>query len=204
MRALMLIANAFMIPVFLLNLLGGVVGGVWLAALGDWGSIGWGVGAMAVGGFAVSIALLPGVLLAGPAVLCINKGWNVPAYGLLLLSNSYTSAVMAAWCLGTLLFFGGRATTDSAIPLLLWSYSVGTGVWTWLARKDSQGGGGEASLVSAFFLQIAFIIAMTMIYFFRPSVIDIAVAIVVVMGLNVVVAFMSAIGIHRQMRLHSH
>jgi hypothetical protein len=68
------------------------------------------------------------------------------------ISSLYTAALIAAWGIGILYFFASRATAHSIIPLLIWSYGVASGPWSFLASKDQQGGGNEYSAMSTFFL----------------------------------------------------
>lgn len=42
-------------PIMLLNVFGGIVSGIWLAILGQWGSIGVGILIIAVGGFGIRL-----------------------------------------------------------------------------------------------------------------------------------------------------
>ena len=60
------------------------------------------------------------------------------------ISSLYTAALIAAWGIGILAyFFRSRATAHSIIPLLIWSYGVASGPWSFLASKDQQGGGND-------------------------------------------------------------
>ena len=42
MKTVIALLSLLMVPLTIANLLGGVVGGIWLAFLGEWGVIGWG------------------------------------------------------------------------------------------------------------------------------------------------------------------
>src|SRR3546814_1412099 len=74
MKALENLMGAFSVVLVLLNALGGVVAGIWLAILGEWGSIGYGLMFGIGGAMLISFAMLPGMLLAGPAVMMDKKG----------------------------------------------------------------------------------------------------------------------------------
>lgn len=73
MKALENLMGAFSVVLLLLNALGGIVAGIWLAILGEWGSIGYGLMFVIGGGLLISFAMLPGMLLAGPAILFDKK-----------------------------------------------------------------------------------------------------------------------------------
>ena len=48
---ILMLISAIAMPLMLFNMLGGVVGGVWLAFLGEWGKIGIGLACMIGGAF---------------------------------------------------------------------------------------------------------------------------------------------------------
>jgi len=153
------------VPIMILNLLGGIISGIWLAILGEWGEIIRGILFMVVAGFAISIALMPSLLFAGPAAIAIEKGKKLLGMFLGSLSVLYTIALMTIWCIWIMWLFVSSANESSLIPLLIWSYGVALAPWMWLAQKDQQGGGNEFSLFSIFFAQISYIIGMILFFF---------------------------------------
>src|SRR3546814_3081556 len=98
MKALENLMGAFSVVLVLLNALGGVVAGIWLAILGEWGSIGYGLMFGIGGAMLISFAMLPGMLLAGPAVMMDKKGIKSGFYLFGFLSAVYTFGVLTAWC----------------------------------------------------------------------------------------------------------
>lgn len=142
-----------------LNVLGDVISGIWLAAIGQWWAIGIGIIGLFSSHFAISILLTPGTLIALPAAALEQKRRLGLAKLFAGLSSLYTSALIAAWGAGVLLFFGTRAAPNSAVPLLIWSYGVATGPWGFLASKDQQAGGNEYSAMATFFLQVGYVVA---------------------------------------------
>src|SRR3546814_11554160 len=114
MKALENLMGAFSVVLVLLNALGGVVAGIWLAILGEWGSIGYGLMFGIGGAMLISFAMLPGMLLAGPAVMMDKKGIKYGFYLFGFLIAVYTFGVLTAWCLFVLFFFSsceiGRAS----------------------------------------------------------------------------------------------
>ncbi len=62
------------LPIVCLNLLGGIVSGVWLAFLGEWWALGYGLTLLVVSTMGVSFALLPSILLAAPGVYFLARG----------------------------------------------------------------------------------------------------------------------------------
>jgi len=157
--------TALTVPIMLLNLLGGIVSGIWLAILGEWGEIFRGILFMVVAGFAISIALMPSLLFAAPATMAMERGKKFIGALLGSLSVFYTVALITVWCIWVMWLFVNSTTESSLIPLLVWSYGVALGPWMWLAQKDQQGGGNEFSTLTTFFAQAAYILGMIMFFF---------------------------------------
>ncbi len=157
--------TALTVPIMILNLLGGIISGIWLAILGEWGEIFRGILFMVVAGFAISIALMPSLLFAAPAAMAIEKGKKLLGMFLGSLSVLYTVALMTIWCIWIMWLFVSSATESSLIPLLIWSYGVALAPWMWLAQKDQQGSGNEFSLFSIFFAQISYTLGMILFFF---------------------------------------
>lgn len=173
MKALSAFLTLIIIPIAILNGFGGIVSGIWLAVLGEWGSIGYGLLALVCSGFVIGIALIPSLLFAGPGFLLAEKGKMLFAYPLFLLSSLYVSAVVAVWCSGVLYYFTERATHESVIPTLIWSYGVAVGPFVWMAQKDSQGDGWNGSIATTVFAQIGYIVMVLMALFSRVTMIDV-------------------------------
>ncbi len=133
-----------------LNALGGIVSGIWLGVIGEWWALGVGLVGLFVSPFLVTILLIPGLLFAAPGSALFERGRQGPAMVLAGISSLYTAALIAAWGIGILHLFASRATAHSIIPLLIWSYGVASGPWSFLASKDQQGGGNDTRDVDVF------------------------------------------------------
>lgn len=168
MKALAKLWDAFSVALIVLNAIGGIVAGIWLAILGDWGAIGRGLLFAIGGGFVISLAMMPGMLLAGPAVVFYNKGSRLGLYVFGGLSAAYQFTVLSAWCLFIFFLFAHRADGSSAIPMMLWSYGVATGPIAYLAQKDLQSG-NEYGGLAALFSQVAYVLALLVIFLVDPS-----------------------------------
>ncbi len=183
----------------LLNVLGGITSGIWLAFLGEWKLLGTGVAAMFLGGIAVIPALMPGMVFTLPGVYFMERNWNLPGYFFLLLSTLYTVSIMVVWCVGVLVFFMSRATAETYIPLLIWSYGIGVSVWSWLAKKD----GSDASVISSFFAQIGYVVMMGVVLVSnRVTVIDLVFTFGGVMLIAVIANFSITVALQGYARLH--
>lgn len=202
MKTILALFAALGIPFAILNMLGGIVSGIWLAILGDWGSIGYGFLAMIVSSFVLGIALMPMLLLAGPSVYFAEKGIMFLFYVFAFLSSIYVVVVMTAWCGAVMYFYAERATSETWIPILIWSYGVALGPWQWMAQKDAQGGGGEASIATTFFAQIGYVVMILMAMFMRVTILDVLSVFVVIMLVGVIFQF--AVNIQAMVSVHSY
>lgn len=155
------------ILIALCNLLGGAVAIIWLAILGEWGTLLRGGAAVFVGIFGIGIAVLPALIFAGPATLLQNRGERFGSAVLGFLGLAYVHAVMMGWCLGVLIFLTRRANAETFIPTALLSYTVAVSVLAFLAQKDMDAGNGYGGL-STFFAQLGLLVSLATIFVFNP------------------------------------
>jgi hypothetical protein len=195
MKALGALLTALMVPLMLLNLLGGIVSLIWLAFLGQWSTIFLGLLIGFTGAFLVSVLLLPGIGLAGLGSVAFERGNKAIGGLLVLLSAPWTPLVILVWEVAIFLVFGRRAPAPNlALPVWLWSYSAATGVWSYLASKEQQTGNGDMAAFGAFAAQIAYLVLSVCILWLQwplgPSVLAMAVplALPLAVGLMLVAA----------------
>jgi len=191
------LAAVLFIPLAVLNIAGGVVSGIWLAILGKWAPIGYGIAAMFFSSFLIALILSPGILLALPAAKFHEKGNKAGVYLFGFLSSLYTMAILTAWCMAVLFFFSRYADSRASIPLLIWAYGVATGPIAYMAQKEGQGGGGDASMISSFFTQVAFVASIFVILFFRVSLVDVTLFFGAIMLLGLAAQFQLAVRLER-------
>lgn len=165
------VMTLFTVPIMLLNMFGGIIAGIWLAILGEWWPLGYGLALLVVSTFALSFILMPGIFLFGmPGAYLLSRG-SVLGYPFALLSPLYTFAVMTVWCVWVFHLYMQYADARSFLPLLLWSYGTATGPWTYMASKERD---NTASAVSTFAAQVGYIVMIVMAVFFQPSLLDLA------------------------------
>lgn len=165
MKTLIGFITALAVPIAFLNMIGGIGSGIWLAILGEWWTIVSGLLFFFISTFALSIIIMPSMLLSAPAAYWAEKG---KTFGMLCfgaLSNLYIIVVITVWCCGILYIFVKDATSISLIPKLIWSYGVATGPWAYMASKDQQGGEGFASMLSTFLAELAYVVIMLLVIF---------------------------------------
>jgi hypothetical protein len=150
------IVAVFQLPILILNSLGFIVSGLWLLILGEWRSVLAGLVISFAASFFLGLALLPTAALLAPSAFFAKRGITIALYFFCFLSSIYTVALITAWCGAVTLYFLNEATRQAFWPLLIWSYGVATSPWTYMAQRDS----GGASIMAAFFTQVAFIVMM--------------------------------------------
>ena len=195
MKALEKIIIALSLPLMLLNVFGGIVSGIWLAILGEWGIIGYGVGILFFGSFALGLAMMPGLLLAAPIMAMGENGNKVAIYFFSFLSALYTMGILSAWCLGLMYFFVMQSDSSSFIPIFIWSYGMATGTIAYMAQKEAQGGDGGSSMVATFFAQLAYVISALITIFFTVAFIEIIILFGVIMFIGLIFQFWTALSI---------
>jgi len=187
MKSFLAIASVLLVPIFVLNVLGDIVAGIWLAILRDWEALWIGILAIFASHFPLSLLLMVGMIFALPAQYFINKKNKSGILICSFLSLSYTLALITIWSLMVLWFFISSATSQNLIPRLIWSYGTAMSPWMFFAQKDQQGGGNEYSMISLFFAEIAYISAMVMILFLKATMINILSVFGIVMGVCLII-----------------
>jgi len=153
------------IPFVIINSLGGIISGVWLAFLGEWWALGVGVVVLVAGHYLMPLSLAPQVVALGPAILLLKKS-KILAAPFFFFGIVITNLVVSGWCLAIFWYYLSRSSEDSQIPFLLWSYGIAT--TPWLRMDDSV-----ASNFSSFFALTAYIVAMIIALFFHTDFADI-------------------------------
>lgn len=167
MKALTGFITALSFPLMVLNILGGITSGIWLAVLRDWRTLGLGVSSFFVSTLILGIALMPSLLLAAPAAYFAEKGrmLGVTLFG--ALSSLYTLALITIWCCGVLFLFVRDASAANIIPRLIWSYGVATGPLGYMASKEQDPEDRVAgSTIAVFLAELAYLFIMVLAIFF--------------------------------------
>ncbi len=191
MNAFTKLANTLALPLGIILMVGIVGALVWLAILGEWGLIGYGIAALIFSSLCLGIAMMPGLLLAAPAAALEEAGNKFWSYVLGFLSILYTSAVLTVWCMALLYFFATQANTESIIPALIWSFGVATIPLVQLAENDFQSG-NESTYITTLVAQMAYVLAIISVLFFRMSFLEVTVLFGVVMFVGYLIQFIIA------------
>jgi hypothetical protein len=190
----------FSIFFLFLNLFAAVGAGIWLAILGEWQILLWGIGLTIFGAFIVSLLLAPSLLLVAPIAANPNLARSTVALAFLTtFSTLYTYCVMGVWAICIFYYFANASRASSALPTVLWSYAVATGVWSYMAQKEAQSG-NQYSALSAFFNQISCVVLMVYSYanYRDLELVEMAVWYAIPMAIALAINVLMAISLSRQ------
>lgn len=165
------------LPVTLLNLLGGIVGYLWLAFTGQWYLVILGLGLATMTSWIMGVALAPGLLFSGPGVVLLEKNRRALGSLLVLLGEAWTYVVMFVWCY----FIFQEAMkawdgTHSIYPYLLWFYATATAPFTYAAATAPERSVG--SFVAALASCVGCIITMVLVLLGMATAEAVAVALI--------------------------
>lgn len=154
-------------------------GGIWLAILGQWSAIGWGMLGFGISHFVLGLALMPGLLFSAPAAYLYDR-FKPLAYVLGFLGTIYTLGIITLWCVYVFHFFAFKAESMNTLtPLLLWSYGVATGPLGYMASKEGPDRVG--SVTATVFAEIGYIVMICLVLFSTPSSLDLTVIFALIM-----------------------
>lgn len=133
------------VALIVVNLLGGLIAGIWLAALGEWRTIFLGFAFSIAMPWAWMIASLPTMALAGIMMGKSDRDPDAPPSLMLIVPGAlYTNSLICAWVLFVFWFFEKRIDDNTAAPFLLWAYSTAMSPLAYMASKERDGNWAES------------------------------------------------------------
>lgn len=129
-----------------INLLGGVIAGIWLALLGEWRTIFVGFALSFGMPFVWAIAALPTLLVLAvtPTEEPIDGAPTAsPTLWALIPLNLYMNALVCAWTLFVFWCFEQRINSNSPFPFVLWAYSTTMSPLAYMASKSGESNPAE-------------------------------------------------------------
>ena len=188
MQSLEKIISALVLLLMLLNIFGGIGSGIWLAIIGEWGIIGYGIAYLFLGPSALSLAMSP-VLIFAASLAAMGDNPNKRAiYFFTFLGALYTIVVLTVWCIVTFYFFAKQADESSYIPILIWSYGAATGPIVYLAESDN-----DSSIIATFFAQFAYVVVALLAIFFSLTMFDLTIVFGCFMLIGLIMQFATVI-----------
>lgn len=150
------------VPIMILNFGGGIIGGIWLAFLGQWRLIGIGVLLLITSHWILSIFMLPGIPIAGIAAYFYEKK-NPLGHLFGFLSQLYTNILIVGTCVLSFFICSSfyKGTVDFGyIPFLLWSWGMALGPWQFFSSKEPDNEFSTITLFSASIFYLLFLISI--------------------------------------------
>jgi len=151
------------VPIMFLNFGGGIVGGIWLAFLGQWKLIGLGILLVFVSHWILSILMMPGIPIAAIAAHLLEKK-NPFGYFVGYLSQLYTNVLVVGTCVLAFFicsnFYRGPVSFGY-IPYLLWSWGMALGPWQFFASKEPE---NEFSAITLFNASVFYLLFLASIF----------------------------------------
>jgi len=140
-----------LLPIILLNFLGGIVAGIWLIVAGQWALVVGAFISIIVSYWILSLLLAPTLLIAAPLAWAAKRGHSVLIVILGALVNLWTNALMLLYGVGSFLFVFSHYEDGMRLPYLLLAYAVATGPWLYMAQGESRSGdSGSGTTLPAF------------------------------------------------------
>lgn len=166
-----LIALLGLISIF--NFLSGFVSGIWLAIIGDWAYIIFGI----IIGFLMPYAYTLASLLLLPlyvlAVKLTEKKYRTLTLIVSFVTSLLSNTILFLWVIYVYKFISGNATSVNYIPMLIWGYSITLGPLGYMAKNEPDDSTGTA--LGILFAMLAYIvlvfIALTIGYTLMPLIV---------------------------------
>jgi len=189
------------IPLMLMNFLGGILSGIWLAFIGEFSIIGIGLLVGLFGRFPIYIALMPGFLFPLLIAKLIKRDHHI-RLGIILSipATLFTVMVMVGWCYLVFSSAFTLAAERHPIPILLWSYSVATSPWSYMAFEDERLGKVEASTTysNTYFISLAYLLMVPMRLIGGADLTTCFTALIAVIGVGEIISYGSSFIVSRQ------
>lgn len=144
------------VPILLLNILGGIVGGIWLMIAGAWPLFVGGLLYMMFGAMIIGLLLMPSLLFTAPAVAFAEKRKYVLFFISGLLGIAYTYGLIAV----STYYIADIVLSSQSAPLwasLLWLYAVTLAPWQYMASKEQD---NTSTGMTTFFLALGIVALM--------------------------------------------
>jgi len=170
-----------------LNLLSGLVGGVWLAFLGEWRLLFIGIILLFTSHFYLGILMLPGLIFL-PIIAKLGEKKNPLMYLFGFLSQFYTNLLIIVTCafafvICTQFYDGGSKL--GIIPYLLWSWGMALGPWASMQSREPDNEYSAITLLSASIFYFLYLISI----FIHPVVVLVILTLFLIVQLIVIPIF---------------
>lgn len=150
----------------IINFFAGIISGIWLAILGNWAVIFYGLFLSFVMPFAYSIVALPTMAILPLIVKAVEKKSKFFTVLLGLVNVLYSNGIIVAWTYFVFTEFTKNANGLIAVPLILWGYSTVIAPLAYMAKGEAPDNTGTS--LGIFLAQAGYFLA-TVFWFFGFS-----------------------------------
>jgi hypothetical protein len=156
------IIEIFSIPIMILNMAGGIIGGICLAILGEWRLIGIGLLFLFTFHWILAILLMVNLPIAGIAVYCYKRK-SILGHLFGFISQLYINILIVGTCVFAFYicssFYKGYIGFGF-LPYLLWSWGMALGDWQYLASSEPDNEFAVITIFSASVFYFLFLISI--------------------------------------------
>ncbi|MEM7820365.1 MAG: hypothetical protein QW761_02060 [Candidatus Aenigmatarchaeota archaeon] len=157
------IVSIFSIPIMFLNMGSGIVGGIWLAILGEWRLLGIGIFLLFISHWILSLLMIPSLPISVLAVHLYEKK-NPFRHIVGYISQLYTNFLIVLTCVFAFVicsrFYSGPIGFG-LVPYLLWSWGMALGPWQFFASKEPD---NEFSMITLFSASVFYLLFLTSLF----------------------------------------
>lgn len=146
-----------------INFFAGIISGIWLAFLGDWSVIFYGLFLSFAMPFAYTLVSLPTMAIMPLLVKAVENKSKFFTVFLGLINVLYSNGVMVAWTYFVFAEFTKNANGIIAVPFILWGYSTVVAPLAYMAKGEAPDNTGTS--LGIFLAQSGYIVA-TILWFF--------------------------------------
>lgn len=157
------IVNLFTVPIIILNVGSGIVGGIWLIILGEWKLFGIGIILLFTSPWILSVLMMPSLAIAAAAMYLYAKKnplRHIAGY----IAQLYTNILIVLTCgiafaLCTKFYSGNIGF--GLIPYLLWSWGIALGPWQFFASKEPD---NEFTMITLFSASVFYLLFLSSLF----------------------------------------
>ncbi len=174
---------------FIAGAFSGVVSGIWLAVLGEWGVIVAGILFSVAMPYAFGLVLLPSLGFI-VLMLKVSRG-NRLLIGISgLVAGLYNHAAIGIWVLFVYLLITKNIGSENHVPYLLWGYSVVMGPLAYMARHDPPD--STANTLGLLLAVLSYLVLVILHYSVGSLVVSIIGVAAMIMVFSLVTAFLAS------------
>ena len=169
----------------ILNVFGGIVGGLWLLFSGEWLFVLLAFGISLIIPTVYSFTLMPiGFLFALPITYFTEKKKTALAIIFGAINMLVNNIVLLLWVIMVFAYMIDTAKVSgiNAIPFLLFGWEVAIGPFTYMASKEPRD--SFATFISVFFMQISYLL-LGILYLL--NILTLALPLIIILGITLLV-----------------